>query len=109
MDMLVEEEERYVSRSVPMSETLLNEQDRSQVVLKARINGERLMIIELGKYNSAEELLIETRTAGSQGHVCNWDRDRRISVTRAAVCMEEKRAGMRTGYRGAYNWSLSQE
>src|SRR5882724_10461633 len=31
--------------------------------------GKRLKIIELGKYNSAEELLIETRTTGSQGHV----------------------------------------
>jgi len=29
--------------------------------------GIRLMIIELGKYNLAEELLIETRTAGLQG------------------------------------------
>ena len=51
--------------------------------------GIRLMIIELGKYNSAEELHIETRTAGAQGHVCNQDGDRRISVTRAAVCMEK--------------------
>jgi len=59
----------------------------------------RLMIIELGKYNSAEELLIETRTTGSQGHVCYWDGDRRVSVTRAAVLMEEKGTGMRTGYR----------
>jgi len=29
--------------------------------------GIRLMIIELGKYNAAEELLIETRTTGLQG------------------------------------------
>jgi len=63
------------------------------------------MIIELWKYNSAEELLIETRTAGSQGHVCYRDGDRRVSVTRAAVCMEEKRMGMQTGYR-AYTISL---
>ena len=70
--------------------------------------GKRLMIIKLGKYNSAKELLIETRTAGSQGHVCNQDGDWRISVTRAAVCMKE-RVGMRTGYRGAYNRSLSWE
>jgi len=52
------------------------------------------MIIELGKYNSAKELLIEIRTAGSQGHICNWDGDQRISVTRAAVHMEEKGAEM---------------
>jgi len=69
----------------------------------------RLMIIELGKYNSAEELPIETRTAGLQGHVCYRDRDQRVSVTRAAVHMEEKGTGMRTGYRGAYNWSPSWE
>ena len=67
------------------------------------------MIIELGKYNSAEGLLIGIRTAGSQGHVCNRDGDWRISVTRVAVHMKEKGAGMRTGYRGTYNWSLSWE
>ena len=67
------------------------------------------MIIELRKYNSAEELLIETRTAGFQGHICYWDRDRRVSVTRVAVHMEEKGTGMRTGSRGAYNLSPSRE
>ena len=71
--------------------------------------GTRLMIIELGKYNSAEELLIETRTTGSQGHICYRDGDQRVSVTRAAVHMEEKGMGMRTGYRGTYNWPLSRE
>src|SRR5882724_3884224 len=71
--------------------------------------GKRLMIIKLGKYNSAEELLIETRTAGSPGHVCYRNRDRRVSVTRAAVRMEEKGTGMQTGYRGAYNQSPSRE
>ena len=49
--------------------------------------GIRLMIIKLGIYNSAEELLIETRTTGSQGHVCYWNRDRRVSVTGVAVHM----------------------
>ena len=56
--------------------------------------GIRLMIIELGKYNSAKELLIETRTTGSQGHICYQDGDRRVSVTRVAVRMEEKGTGM---------------
>ena len=70
-----------------MSETLLSEQDRSQVVLRTRFNGIRLMIIKLGKYNSAEELLIETRTTGLQGHVCYQDGDWRVSVARAAVHM----------------------
>jgi len=41
MDMLVEGEEMEVLRSIPMSETLSNEQDRSQVVLKAMFNGEK--------------------------------------------------------------------
>jgi len=31
--------------------------------------GTRLMIIELGKYNSAKELLIETRTTGHRTHM----------------------------------------
>ena len=61
--------------------------------------GKRLKIIELGKYNSAEELLIGTRTAGSQGHVYYQNGDWRVFVT--AVHMEEKGTGMRTGYRGA--------
>ena len=71
--------------------------------------GTRLMIIELGKYNSAEELLIETRTTGSQGHVCYQDRDWRVSVTRVAVCMGLEGPGMRTGYRGTYKQGLSWE
>jgi len=71
--------------------------------------GIRLMIIELGKYNSAEELLIETRTTGSQGHVCYWNGDRRASVTRVAVCMGLEGMGMQTGYRGAYKQGPSQE
>ena len=52
------------------------------------------MIIKLGKYNESGELLIETRTTGSQGHICYWDRDRRVPVTRAAVRMEGKGTGM---------------
>jgi len=40
MDVSVEEEEGC-SRSVPTSETLSNEQDRSQVILKAMFNGEK--------------------------------------------------------------------
>jgi len=55
--------------------------------------GIRLMIIELEKYNSAEELHIETRTTGLQGHICYQNGDRRASVTRVAVHMEGKRPG----------------
>ena len=67
------------------------------------------MIIELGKYNKIRPLLIENRTAGSQGHVSYWDRNRRVSVTRVAVHMEVKGTGMQTGYSGAYNQPPSQE
>src|SRR5882724_3303605 len=59
--------------------------------------GIRLMIIELGNYNSAEELLIETRTIGSQGHVCYQNRNRRASVTRAAVHMGLEGTGCKQG------------
>ena len=52
------------------------------------------MIIELGEYNKIGALLIENRTAGSQGHVSYWDRDWRVSVTGAAVRMEEEGMGM---------------
>jgi len=41
MDVLVDEEERDVLRSVPTSETLSNEQDRSQVILKEMFKGEK--------------------------------------------------------------------
>src|SRR5882724_971264 len=71
--------------------------------------GKRLKIIELEKYNSAEELHIETRATGSQGHVCYRNGDRRASVTRAAVCMELEGMGMQTGHRGTYKWGPSRE
>ena len=71
--------------------------------------GKRLMIIELGKYNSAEELLIETRTTGLQGHVYYWGEDQRTSITRAAVHMGLEGTGMQTGHRGAYKWGPSWE
>jgi len=67
------------------------------------------MIIKLEKYNSAKELHIETRTTGSQGHICYQNEDRRVSVTRAAVHMELEGTGMRTGHRGAYKWAPSRE
>src|SRR5882724_3506752 len=69
--------------------------------------GIRLMIIELEKYNKIRELLIENRITGLQGHICYWDGDWRVSVTRAAVCNGVKETRMQTGYRGAYNWPLS--
>ena len=41
MDVSVEGEEMEVSRSIPTSETSSNEQDRSQVVLRAMFNGDK--------------------------------------------------------------------
>jgi len=84
-------------------------QDRSQVVLRAMFNGDKIMIIKLGKYNSAKELLIETRTTGFQGHICYWDGDRRVSVAREAVRMGLEGTGVRTGYRGTYKQGPSRE
>jgi len=52
------------------------------------------MIIELERYNEIGELLIENRTTGSQGNVHYQDGDWRVSLTRAAVCMEVKEMGM---------------
>jgi len=51
------------------------------------------MIVELGKYNSAEELHIDTRTTGSQGHICYRNGDWRVSVARVAVRMGVGRDG----------------
>jgi len=56
--------------------------------------GKRLTIIELGRYNEIEELLIENRTTGLQGHVCYRDGGQRVSVTTAAVSMGVKETGM---------------
>ena len=53
----------------------------------------RLMIIELRKYIEVRELHIEKGTTGSQAQVIYWDGDWRVSVTRAAVCMEEQGTG----------------
>ena len=52
------------------------------------------MIIKLERYNKTRELLIENGTTESQGHVCNQDGGRSISVTMVAVCMGVKEAGM---------------
>ena len=54
-----------------------------------------LMIIELRNYNSAEELLIGPQSAGSPGQVYNWNMERGVSVTRAAVCMKGTEDGTR--------------
>ena len=53
------------------------------------------MIIELRKYNSAEELLIGSQSAGSPGQGYNRSMERRVSVTKAAVHMKETEDGAR--------------
>jgi len=52
------------------------------------------MIIKLEKYNEIGELLIENRTAGSQGHIGYWNGGQSISVARVAVCMGVEKTGM---------------
>src|SRR5882724_6811455 len=64
--------------------------------------GQRLMIIELENYNSAEELSIENRRAESLGLVQHWDKGPDSKGTRAAVRMEGKRVAMRIRHRVAY-------
>ena len=71
--------------------------------------GQRLMIIELERYNEIGELLIKIRTTGLHGHICYQDGGQRVSVTIVAVCMGVKETGMRTGHRGAYNQPPIQE
>src|SRR5882724_1566619 len=64
--------------------------------------GQRLMIIELENYNSAEELSIENRRAESLGLVRHRDKGPDSKGTRAAVCMEGKRVATRIRHRVAY-------
>ena len=71
--------------------------------------GIRLMIIELKKYIEVRELLIGKGTTRSQAQVIYQDGDKRVSVTRAAVHIEKKGMGMRTGYRGTCNQPPCQE
>jgi len=52
------------------------------------------MIIELGKYNEARELLIVNRTTRSQVHICYQNRCWRVSVTKVAVHMGVEEMGM---------------
>jgi len=66
-------------------------------------NGTRLMIIELGNYNSAEELLIGTRPQGRR-YMYAIRTGPECICTRAAVRMEVEGRGMRIGHRGAYKW-----
>src|SRR5882724_6736182 len=61
--------------------------------------GQRLMIIELERYNEIRELLIKNRTTGSYGHLHYWDGGWRVSVTMAAVHMGVKGTVMQTGHR----------
>ena len=54
------------------------------------------MIIELGKYNVAKEILIEKANTGLQGCVCYQNGGWKVQRTSAAVCME-RNGGYRCG------------
>ena len=69
-------------------------------------NRQRLMIIKLGKYNSADELLIGHMNARLQRWVINWNMERRVSVARAAVRMKEKENGTRDKRSGLHTSDL---
>ena len=58
------------------------------------------MIIELSKYNSAEELLRGLRSAGLQQSVLSRNMEWRISVTMAAVHMRGMGDGARDRVQG---------
>ena len=58
--------------------------------------GQRLMIIEMGKYNETNALLIETDAIGSQGHICYWDGDWKVSVTMMVFCMGKEGTEVQT-------------
>src|SRR5882724_12511612 len=64
--------------------------------------GQRLMIIELGNYNSAEELSIENGNTKSLGLVQHRDTGPDSKRTMAAVCMKGKRVAMRMRDRAGY-------
>ena len=84
-------------KSIPTSETLSSEQDRSLEISEKCSRGIRLMIIELRRYNKIGELLVANGTTGSQAQVSYWDMVRETSVTRVAVCMGLRRWGCKQG------------
>src|SRR5882724_5707051 len=64
--------------------------------------GQRLMIIELENYNSAEELSIEKGNTTSLGLVRHQDTGPDSKRTRVAVCMKGKRVATRMRDRAGY-------
>ena len=59
------------------------------------------MIIELRKYNSAEELLIGLRSTGLPWQVLDWNMEQRTSVTMVAVHMRGMGDGARDRIHGS--------
>src|SRR5882724_4655201 len=66
--------------------------------------GQRLMIIELENYNSAEELSIEKGNTESLGLVRHRDTGLDSKRTTAAVCMKGKRVATRMRNRAGCMW-----
>src|SRR5882724_12331801 len=64
--------------------------------------GQRLMIIELENYSSAEELSIENGNTKSLGLIRHWDTGPDSKRTMVAVCMKGKRVATRLRNRAAY-------
>ena len=94
MDVSVEERGIEVFEECPNVETSSSEQDRSLGVLRAMFNGDKTYDNRTEEIYQVRELLIENRTTRSQAQVRCQDGDWRVSVTKAAVCMEAKGMGM---------------
>jgi len=70
-----------------------SEQDKIVEASSKCSRGQKLMIIELRKYNGVGELLIGIDTTGLWGHICYWDGGWRVSVTMAVVHKGRKEMG----------------
>src|SRR5882724_3652699 len=85
-------------------------QGMSKIVFKSfqRVikKGQRLKIIELENYNSAEELSIEKGNTESLGLIRQWNTGPDSKRTTAAVHMKGKRVATRLRDRAAYMWPL---
>src|SRR5882724_8713387 len=98
MDVLVEGEEMEVSRSIPMSETSLSEQDRSQVILRAMFNGDKTYDNQTEEIQRNWITTYREWNCGFQAQVSYQDVVWEASVTRVAVCMGVKETGVKNGF-----------
>jgi len=80
--------------SVSTSETLSSGQDRSLEFPRVKFQRDKTYDNQTGEFQQSQGTTLENRTTGLWGHICYWDGDQRVSVTRVAVHMEEKGTGM---------------